>query len=80
MPKAKIAITVEESYVRKADRIVDEKLYPNRSQLIEDALGEKLKRLEKSRLALESAKLEKAEERSMAEEGFSQDIDSWPEY
>ncbi len=80
MPKSKIAITLEKSYVEKVDRLVDENLYPNRSRLIEAAVGEKLKRLEKTRLGLESAKLDVNEERSMADEGLNRDVETWPEY
>ncbi len=54
--------------------------YQNRSQAIEEALKEKLKRLDRSRLAREVAKLDSEFERTLAEEGLSKDLSEWPEY
>jgi metal-responsive CopG/Arc/MetJ family transcriptional regulator len=80
MPKSKIAVTLERSIVGEVDRLVKQRAYPNRSQAIEDALREKLLRLKRSRLAEQTAKLDPAFERSLAEEGLSQDASEWPEY
>lgn len=60
--------------------MVTNKLYPNRSKAIQEAVADKLKRLERSRLAQECAKLDPNYEQSLAEEGFSMEIDEWPEY
>jgi hypothetical protein len=43
-------------------------------------VSEKLLRLEKSRLAQECAKLDPEFEQSLAEEGFSAEMEEWPEY
>jgi metal-responsive CopG/Arc/MetJ family transcriptional regulator len=80
MPKSKIAVTLDRSIVGEVDRLVKQRAYPNRSQAIEEALREKLLRLKKSRLAEELAKLDPRFERSLAEEGLSQDASEWPEY
>jgi len=48
--------------------------------IIEEAVAEKLARLEKSRLAQECAKLDPAFEKALAEEGLSEDLAEWPEY
>ncbi len=80
MPKSKIAVTLDRSIVGEVDRLVKQRAYPNRSQAIEDALREKLLRLKRSRLAKEAAKLDPAFERSLAEQGLSQDASEWPEY
>lgn len=56
------------------------RVFPNRSQAIEEAVAEKLARLEKSRLALECAKLDPMFEKALAEEGLSEDLAEWPEY
>lgn len=80
MPKAKIAVTLERNLVGEVDRLVKQRAYPNRSQAIEEALREKLLRLKKSRLAQEAAKLDPAFERSLAEQGLSEDAFEWPEY
>ena len=43
---------------------------------IEEAVVEKLERLNRSRLAEECAKLDSAVERKMADEGLAEDLDS----
>jgi metal-responsive CopG/Arc/MetJ family transcriptional regulator len=78
MGKAKIAITLDEMIVNRIDRLVQKKAFSNRSQAIEEALQEKLARLDKSRLARETAKLDPEYERTLAEEGIAQDSSEWP--
>lgn len=80
MSKAKIAITLEEKTLEKVDRLVGLHVFPNRSRVIQEAVEEKLERLEKNRLATECAKLDPAFERMLAEEGLSEDLAAWPEY
>jgi metal-responsive CopG/Arc/MetJ family transcriptional regulator len=80
MSTAKIAITIEEEMLGKLDRLVSSKVFPNRSKAIQEAIKEKLSRVNRSRLARECAKLDPAIEKAIAEEGFSQEIDQWPEY
>lgn len=78
MSKAKIAITLDGKIVDRIDRLVQKKAFTNRSQAIEEALQEKLARLDKSRLARETAKLDPEYERALAEEGIEQDSSEWP--
>ena len=80
MSTAKIAITIEEDLLDELDRLVSSKVFLNRSKAIQEAVAEKLTRVNKSRLARECAKLDPAMEKAMAEEGFSQDMEEWPEY
>lgn len=80
MPRTKIAITLDEGLLQTLDRLVREAKFPNRSQAIEQALGEKLERLDRKRLAAECAKLDPEVERKMAEEGMAGDVHEWPEY
>jgi len=80
MSTAKIAITIEEDVLGKLDRLVSSKAFPNRSKAIQEAIREKLSRVNRSRLARECAKLDPAVERAIAEEGFSREIEEWPEY
>ena len=80
MAKSKIAITLDDGIVGRIDALVRQREYPNRSQAIEAAVKEKLGRLERSRLAREASKLDPDFERSLAEEGLSQDHAEWPEY
>jgi Arc/MetJ-type ribon-helix-helix transcriptional regulator len=80
MPKAKIAISLAEHTLKRLDRLVRERIFPNRSQAIETALAEKLDRLDRTRLARESSKLDPAQEKELAEEGFSEELSRWPDY
>jgi hypothetical protein len=43
-------------------------------------MEEKLKNLERNHLDRESAKLDPAVERAMAEEGMGEEMEQWPEY
>ncbi len=80
MPKGKIAISMTERVIGELDALVRAGLYGNRSQAIEDAVADKLKRLAQTRLAVECAKLDPAAEKELAEEGLSEEIAGWPEY
>jgi metal-responsive CopG/Arc/MetJ family transcriptional regulator len=80
MPKAKLAVTLDEKLLSEVDRLVNRRVFPNRSRLIEEAVQEKLGRLAHSRLAHECSKLDPAFEKAMAEEGMGEELDQWPEY
>jgi len=80
MSTAKIAITIEEELLEKLDRLVSSKVFPNRSKAIQEAIQEKLSRVNRNRLARECAKLDPKFEKALAEEGISQDMGEWPEY
>ena len=80
MPVSKIAITIDDKMLKQLDRLVKARLFPNRSKAIQEAIAEKLDKIEKRRLTRECAKLDAAFEQSMAEEGFSTEMEEWPEY
>ena len=80
MAASKIAITIDDKMLKQIDILVKSKFFPNRSKAIQEAVSEKLLRLEKSRLAQECAKLDPEFEQSLAEEGFSAEMEEWPEY
>ncbi len=80
MAASKIAITIDDKILKQLDSLVKLRRFPNRSKAIQDAVAEKLARLERSRLAQECAKLDPDFEHSLAEEGFSAEIAEWPEY
>jgi len=80
MAASKIAITIDNNILKRVDLLVKSKLYPNRSKAIQDAVAEKINKLEKNRLSLECEKLNPEFEQSVAEEGFSADIEEWPKY
>lgn len=80
MGKTKIAITLDEQYIEQLDRFVNEHIFQNRSQAIQEAVKEKLARMKRTRLAKECAKLDQSFEKAMAEEGITGDVSQWPEY
>lgn len=80
MAKSKVAITLETETLKKLDRLVRKKKFRSRSQAIQEAVEEKIDRTEQSRLARECAKLDPDFERSLAEEGISEELGPWPEY
>lgn len=80
MPKAKIAITIDESSLRSIDRLVAEQQFANRSQAIQRAVDEKLERDSRGRLERECGKLEVASEQALADQGMEGELAQWPEY
>ena len=80
MGAAKVAITIEEELLRRVDRLVAEKKFPNRSRAIQDAVKEKLERIDQGRLARECAKLNSRAEQNLADEGLVEDLNEWPEF
>ncbi len=80
MSVSKIAITIDESLLKQLDLLVQERRFPNRSRAIQEAVRDKLERLNRSRLAREAAKLDPSEEQALADVGLGQDMSEWPEY
>ena len=80
MAAAKVAITIEEELLRRIDRLVEMRKFANRSRAIQEAVRDKLERLERGRLARECAKLDRAFEQRMADQGLAGDLEEWPEF
>ncbi len=80
MAKSKIMISLDESTLDRLDKLVEKAPFTSRSQAIQEAVEEKLARLNRSRLARECMKLDPAFEKALAEEGLSKDAAEWPEY
>ena len=80
MGKSKIAVTLESDTLRRLDDLVKQRMYESRSSAVQEAVEEKLSRLERSRLAQECAKLDPDFEQSLAEEGLANEVSEWPEY
>jgi len=76
----KVAITLDEKTLTKLDRLVKAHVFPNRSKAIQQAVEEKLDRMDRRRLARECSKLDPNFEKRLAEEGLSQELAQWPEY
>jgi metal-responsive CopG/Arc/MetJ family transcriptional regulator len=80
MAKAKLAVTLDESTLSEVDRLVRRRVFPNRSRLIEEAVLEKVSRINRDRLARECALLDPTFEKALAEEGMGEELSEWPEY
>ena len=80
MARSKIAITIDQNLLYRLDFLVKSQRFANRSRAIQEAVAEKLARIERSLLAQECAKLDPKFEQEMAEQGFAAEMDEWPEY
>jgi metal-responsive CopG/Arc/MetJ family transcriptional regulator len=80
MKTVKIAITLDKDVLARLDRLVKQRRFPNRSRAVQEAIQDKLDRLNQSRLARECAKLDQATEQQLAEEGLGEDFKKWPAY
>ena len=80
MSTIKVAITIQDDLLDRLDRLVKARVFPNRSKAVQEAVKEKLARLDRNRLARECAKLDRKFERSTAEEDMSRELSEWPEY
>jgi len=79
MEKAKVAISINKKTLDQLDRLVQNRVFANRSKAIQEAVEEKLQKLGRTRLADECSKLNKHEEMNTAEEGLEEQC-PWPEY
>jgi metal-responsive CopG/Arc/MetJ family transcriptional regulator len=80
MSTSKIAITLNSQVLSEVDALVKRRIFPSRSRAIQEAVKEKLERLNHSRLAQECSKLDPDYEKALAEEGLGEDLSEWPEY
>ena len=80
MATSKIGITINKELLKRLDRLVAEQRFPNRSRAIQEAVEEKIDRMDRTRLARESAKLNPHIEQELADEGLARDFSEWPEY
>lgn len=80
MPKTKVALSLDRDLLERVDELVGRRRFRSRSQAVEAALSDKLKRLARTRLARESAKMNPREEKRLAEEGLVDALETWPEY
>ena len=79
MSTEKVAFTIERTLLQRLDLLVADQRFPNRSKAIQEAVREKLDRLDRTRLARESAKLDRTEEQQLADEGLAGESDAWPD-
>ena len=80
MSVAKLAISLDLKTLKRLDVLVHRRFFPSRSRAIQEALEEKLMKIDKSRLAKECDKLDPVEERELSEEGIGSEAKEWEKY
>lgn len=80
MALTKVAVMLEQTTLVRLDELVQQKVFPTRNEAIQEAVLDKLKRLDRTRFEEECAKLDPKEERAMAEEGMETVLQDWPKY
>lgn len=80
MSVSKVTISIESGLLRRVDHLVKSRVFSNRSQAIQAAVEEKVARLDNNRLAQECAKLDRAQEQALADEGLASEVAEWLEY
>jgi metal-responsive CopG/Arc/MetJ family transcriptional regulator len=80
MSTTRVVFNVDEDLLSRVDKLIEERLFPDRNQVIQVALEEKIARLDRRRYLQEAARLDPAEEQALAEEGLAGDVAEWPRY
>ena len=69
---------MDETLLHQLDKLVKTQPFRSRSQVIQQAVAEKIGRMDKSRLTRECAKLDRKSEQALADEGLAGEIGEWP--
>ena len=69
-------MSLEKKTLERLDRLVADRVFASRSGAIQEAVAEKLERLERGRLAQECAKLDRRAEQALADEGLVEEPES----
>jgi metal-responsive CopG/Arc/MetJ family transcriptional regulator len=80
VPKRKVALTLDAGLLDQLDELIAKQQFRNRSQAVEHALSDMLRRLARTRLAREAAKLNPAHEKRAADAALADALDAWREY
>ncbi len=79
-PMAKVAITIDAELLQYLDMLVAQHYFNNRSQAFQEAMKKYIHKIQRERLAAECDKLDQSFEQSLADEGFDEDMEEWPDY
>ena len=71
---------MDDAVLRRLDRLVKKRPFRSRSQAVQEAVCEKINRMDRTALARECAKLDPKSEQAMADEGLATEIGEWPKY
>jgi Arc/MetJ-type ribon-helix-helix transcriptional regulator len=78
MSAANVAISMDELLLQRLDQLVKDGAFRDRSEAVQQAVSEKIQRMDTSALARECAKLEPKAEQALADESLAADLSSWP--
>jgi len=73
MSATKVAISLDDAVLRQLDKLVKTRPFRSRSQTVQEAVSEKINRLDRTALAKECAKLDAKSEQAMADAGIAAD-------
>ncbi len=76
----KVTISIESDLLKKLDRLVTAKVFSSRSKAIQEAVSEKVARIDQNRLSRECTKLDINEEQTLADEGLASEVAEWQPY
>ena len=80
MSTSKVTISIDENLLQQVDSLVAARIYPNRSQVVQEALQAKLQELKRHNFEVECRKLDPQIEQTLADQGLSSEVDEWPTY
>jgi metal-responsive CopG/Arc/MetJ family transcriptional regulator len=80
MSATKIHVSIDSSLLQRLDQVVKSRSFASRSEIVQEAVSEKINRLDTASLARECAKLDPMAEQALADEGLQSDLASWPKY
>jgi len=79
MSATKVAISMDQTLLQRLDRLVKTGPFRSRSEAVQEAVSEKISRMDKTGLARECAKLDRKAEQAMADEKLTAET-TWPKY
>lgn len=80
MSTTKVAISMDETLLHWLDRLVKTRSFRSRSQVVQEAVSEKISRMDKSAPARGCVKLDRKSEQVMTDEGLATEIPAWLKY
>ncbi len=80
MRTVRITISLSQDLLHKLDGLVKSHVFLSRSQAVQEAVEEKIRRLYRTRLEQECSKLDPVEEQAFADLGLTSDEGEWPPF
>jgi Arc/MetJ-type ribon-helix-helix transcriptional regulator len=66
--------------IQRLDDLVEKGFFRDRNEAVQEAVSEKISRMNTTALTRECFKLDPKEEQELANEGLAADLASWPKY